>query len=205
MFCTLEEALADFSVGRFLVLADDRERENEGDLIVPAQSITAEKVNTMLKEARGMLHLATTRAHLERLGIPLIEPRNADAVTPRFGLPFDARQGISTGISARDRATTILRALDPAAGPEDFVVPGHVLPLAARTRGLRVRRGHTEGSVELARMAGLFPAAVMSEVLTPEGEMARGHDLAAFAACLGCRLIDVASISAAVEASEVGT
>jgi 3,4-dihydroxy-2-butanone 4-phosphate synthase len=201
MFCTIEDALADFAAGRFLILADDRERENEGDLIVAAQLITAEKVNTMLREARGMLHLATTRAHLEKLDIPLIQARHADHVTPRFGLPFDARRGVSTGISASDRATTILRALDPDATPEDFVVPGHVLPLAARTQGLRVRQGHTEGSVELARLAGLFPAAVMSEVLRPDGEMARGADLARFASCLGCRIIDVASVSAAAEAA----
>jgi 3,4-dihydroxy-2-butanone 4-phosphate synthase len=199
MFCSLEEAIADFKAGRFLVLADDQERENEGDLIVAAQFVDAGKINLMLGEARGMLHLATTRQHLERLGIALIEPRNADAVTPRFGLPFDARTGISTGISAADRATTILHSLDPAAGPDDFVIPGHVLPLAARSAGLRARRGHTEGSVELARLAGLFPAAVMSEVLTADGEMARGDDLWNFARRVGCRLIDVAQIGKRVE------
>ena len=199
MFCRLEEAIADFKRGRFVVLADDQERENEGDLIVAAQFVTAEKINLMLTEARGMLHLATTRQHLERLEIPLIEPRNADAVTPRFGLPFDARTGITTGISAADRATTILRTLEPQAGPDDFVIPGHILPLAARSAGLRARRGHTEGSVELARLAGLFPAAVMSEVLTAEGEMARGSALGDFARRLGCRLIDVAQISTRIE------
>jgi 3,4-dihydroxy-2-butanone 4-phosphate synthase len=195
MFCTLEEAVAAFAGGGFLVLADDREREDEGDLIVAAQHIDAARINTMLALARGMLHLATTKAHLERLGIDLIQPRNADSLTPRFGLPFDARHGITTGISAGDRAVTIRRALDPAAGPADFVIPGHMLPLAADARGLAGRRGHTEGSVELARLAGLFPAAVMSEVLTPAGDMARGRQLHEFAQGLGCKVIDVASVS----------
>ena len=198
MFCSLHEAIEDFKEGKFLVLVDDEDREYEGDLIVAAQSISAEKINFMLREARGMLHLATTRPHMERLGIDLIEPRNADAVTPRFGLPFDAREGITTGISASDRAETILRSLAPDAGPDDFVIPGHMLPLAARTEGLKVRRGHTEGSVELARLAGLFPAAVMSEVLTADGDMAKGDKLAEFAAIHGCRLIDVARISAGI-------
>jgi len=199
MFCSLQEAIEDFKEGKFLVLVDDEDREYEGDLIVAAQFIDAKKVNFMLKEARGMLHLATTRAHLERLGIDLIKPRNADAVTPRFGLPFDAREGITTGISAADRAETILRSLAPDAGPDDFVIPGHILPLASRTEGLKVRRGHTEGSVELARQAGLFPATVMSEVLTEDGEMAKGNKLAEFAARFGCKLIDVAQISAGMD------
>ena len=196
MFCSLEEAIADFKEGKFLVLVDDRDREDEGDLIVPAQFISAAKVNLMLREARGMLHLATTREHLERLGIDLIKPRNADAVTPRFGLPFDVREGITTGISAADRAATILRSIEDDAGSDDFVIPGHMLPLAARTGGLKARRGHTEGSVELARLAGLFPAAVMSEVLTAEGEMAKGGELQEFAGRIGCGLIDIATISA---------
>jgi len=182
------------------VLADDRDREDEGDLIVAAAHVDAAKVNVMLARARGMLHLATTVEHLQRLGIPLIEPRNAEARTPRFGLPFDARRGVSTGVSAGDRAETVRRALDPDAGPDDFVIPGHVLPLAAHVEGLRGRRGHTEGSVALARLAGLFPAAVMSEVLRPDGQMARGAQLGDFARELGCRVIDVASIGRAAGA-----
>ena len=200
MFCRLDEALAAFARGEFVILADDSDREDEGDLIVPAQHIDAVKVNTMLARARGMLHMATTRSHLQRLGIDLIEPRNADHMTPRFGLPFDAREGITTGVSAADRATTIRRAVDASSGPDDFVIPGHVLPLAARTGGLGVRRGHTEGSVELARLAGLFPATVMSEVLTPAGDMARGESLHDFARQLGCLVIDVDSVSRAAGA-----
>jgi 3,4-dihydroxy 2-butanone 4-phosphate synthase / GTP cyclohydrolase II len=197
MFCHFEEALAIFSAGGFLVLVDDADRENEGDLIVAAEFASAEKINFMLHEARGMLHFSTTEEHLERIGIGLIEPKNADANTPRFGLPFDALEGISTGISTADRAETVRRALDPQTGPDDFVIPGHILPLAARREGLAARRGHTEGSVELARLAGLFPAAVMSEVMAPEGHMARGDELLAFAKKTECQLIDVAQISEA--------
>ena len=198
MFCSLERAVERFSRGEFVILVDDADRENEGDLIVAAQYVDADRINFMLREARGMLHLATTEDHLERIGIDLIEPKNADANTPRFGLPFDARSGISTGISAMDRAQTVQAALDPNAGPGDFVIPGHMLPLAARPEGLAVRRGHTEGSVALARLSGLFPAALMSEVMAPEGHMARGDELLAFARNTGIDLIDVAQISDAV-------
>ena len=191
MFCSLEEALDDFRQGRFLVLVDAQDREDEGDLITAAQLITAEKVNLMLTEARGMFLFPAPEALWRQLDIPLIQPRHGDAKTPRFGLPFDARHGISTGISAADRAYTVRAALEPGAGPEDFAIPGHVLPLAARKGGLAERQGHTEGAVELARRAGLLPAAVMSEVLTPDGQMARGRQLQHFASRLGCRIIAI--------------
>lgn len=195
MFCSLDRAVERLSAGEFVILVDDADRENEGDLIIAAQFVDADRINFMLREARGMLHLATTEEHLQRIGVDLIEPQNADANTPRFGLPFDARRGISTGISTMDRAQTVLSALDPNSGPEDFVIPGHILPLAARPEGLAVRRGHTEGSVELARMSGLFPAALMSEVMAPDGHMARGDELLDFASRAGIDLIDVAQIS----------
>lgn len=198
MYCRLEQAVEDFRAGEFLVLVDAVEREDEGDLIVAAEHITGEKINRMLAEARGMLHLATTEAHLARLGVDLIEPHNADPNTPRFGLPFDALAGITTGVSAADRAASIRSALDPQTGPEDIVIPGHVLPLAARPEGLLVRQGHTEGSVELARQAGLFPAAVMSEVMAPDGSMAKGRQLVDFARSFACRVIDIEQIHQAV-------
>lgn len=197
MFSDLTEAIADFRDGRFLILVDDPDRENEGDLIVAAEHVTAEKVTIMLRQACGMFHFATTEEHLARLQIPIIDPRNSGGTTPRFGYPFDARAGVGTGISAADRAATIQHTLRPDAGPDDFVIPGHVLPLAAHVDGLEGRQGHTEGSVTLARLAGLFPGAAMSEVLTPEGEMARGEELASFAQRLGCRIIDVQQIRAA--------
>ena len=136
MFCQLDEAIADFRAGKFLVLVDAQEREDEGDLILAAERVSTVKINRMLQEARGLLHLATTEAHLARLGVGLIEPHNADWTTPRFGLPFDAREGIETGVSAADRATSIQCALDPDTGPADIVIPGHVFPLAARPEGL---------------------------------------------------------------------
>ena len=198
MFCRLEEAIADFRAGKFLVLVDAREREDEGDLIVAAEYVSGAAINQMLKEARGMLHLATTEEHLARLGVGLIEPHNTDWTTPRFGLPFDALEGIETGVSAEDRATSIRRALQPDTGPDDIVIPGHVLPLAARPEGLLSRQGHTEGAVELARRAELFPAAVMSEVMAPDGSMAKGQQLVDFARRFGCRVIDIEQIHQAV-------
>jgi 3,4-dihydroxy 2-butanone 4-phosphate synthase/GTP cyclohydrolase II len=201
MFCSVETALEDLRQGKFLVLVDAREREDEGDLLLAAEYVTGEKVNTMLSAARGMFHLATTEAHLEQLGIPLITPRHGGQVTPRFGLPFDARRGIGTGISAADRALTIRQAIFPQSGPDDFVIPGHVLPLAARRGGLRERQGHTEGSVELARLAGLFPAVAMSEVLTSAGDAARGEELRKAAARLDCKLIDMAQVCRAAAAA----
>ncbi len=194
MFCSLDDALEDLRQGKFLVLVDAEDREDEGDLITAAQFITAAKVNLMLAEARGMFLFPAPEELWRQLEIPLIQPRHGDAKTPRFGLPFDARRGISTGISAADRAYTVRAALEPGAGPEDFAIPGHVLPLAARDGGLAQRQGHTEGAVELARRAGLLPAAVMSEVLTGDGQMARGPQLLDFASRLGCRVVAIAQL-----------
>lgn len=191
MYGNLDDALEDLRQGKFLVLVDAADREDEGDLVTAAQFITAEKVNFMLAEARGMFLFPAPEELWRQLEIPLIQPRHGDAKTPRFGLPFDARRGISSGISAADRAYTVRAALEPGAGPEDFAIPGHVLPLAARPGGLAQRQGHTEGAVELARRAGLLPGAVMSEVLTAEGQMARGPQLEAFAARHGCRIVAI--------------
>ena len=203
MLSSVEEAVAAFARGEFLLLVDDVERENEGDLVVAAEHLTAEKVNILDRKAGGMFLLATTEEHFTRLGIPLISPRHAGADTPRFGAGFDARDGITTGMSAADRAATVRLAIAPETGEADIVIPGHVLPLAARPEGLRVRRGHTEGSVELARLAGLFPAAVMSEVMTERGEMARGEELFEVARSLDCRMVAVPDIAAYVEESRV--
>jgi len=200
MYCTLQEAVEDFRAGKFLILVDALDRENEGDLILPAVFATPEAINFMVREACGLLHLAMTEDRLARIGIPMIEPRHATETTPRFGAPFDLRHGISTGISTRDRAETIRRAVAPDAGPDDFVIPGHVLPLASHPDGLLGRQGHTEGSVELARLAGLFPAVVMCEVLAPDGEMSRGETLRRFADQRGIRLISIERIQEAVGA-----
>ena len=199
MYCTLEAAVKDFCAGKFLILVDAQERENEGDLIVAAEHISGDKINRMLLEARGMLHMATTEDHLDRLGVGLIEPHNADHATPRFGLPFDALAGITTGVSAVDRAESIRLTLDPDTSPQDIVIPGHVLPLAARREGLLARQGHnTEGSVELARPSGLFPAAVMLEVMASDGSMAKGQQLVDFAIRFDCHIVDIEQIHQAV-------
>ena len=198
VYCTLEVAVKDFCAGKFLILVDAQERENEGDLIVAAEHISGDKINRMLLEARGMLHLATTEDHLDRLGVGLIEPHNADHATPRFGLPFDALAGITTGVSAADRAESIRQTLDPDTSSQDIVIPGHVLPLAARREGLLARQGHTEGSVELARRAGLFPAGVMSEVMASDGSMAKGQQLVDFAIRFDCHIVDIEQIHQAV-------
>lgn len=191
----LDAAIADFKEGRFVVLVDDAERENEGDLVVAAQHLTAPKVNQLDRRAGGMFLLATTQEHLARLEIPLVEGRNTTADTPRFGVGFDVLEGITTGMSAADRAVTVAAAIRPEATPDDFVLPGHVLPLAARPEGLKARRGHTEGAVELARLAGLFPAAVMSEIMTEDGDMARGQALAVVARQLACRTVSIEQIA----------
>lgn len=192
-----DEAVERFAAGEFLVLVDSGERENEGDLIVAAAHLTTEKAAFLMREARGMFLLSTTRQLLERAGIGLIEPRGGDVqMTPRMGLPFDARAGVRTGISARDRAETVRAFLDPGACADDFLVPGHVQPLAEHEQGFRVRQGHTEGSVGLARLAGLTPAAIMSEILTPGGDMARGEELADFARHHGVAIARVDDVAA---------
>lgn len=151
----------------------------------------------MMREARGMFLLSTTQQHLRQLGIPLIEPRGGDVqMTPRMGLPFDARRGIRTGIAATDRAETVRQALAPGAAADDFVLPGHVQPLAEHEEGLGARQGHTGGSVALARLAGLFPAAMMSEVLTDDGEMAGRDELEVFAVRHGIGIVTVEDVMA---------
>jgi 3,4-dihydroxy-2-butanone 4-phosphate synthase len=195
VYVTAEEAIASLREGRFLILVDSHERENEGDLIVAAEHLTASKAAFMMREARGMFLLSTTQHHLRQLGIPLIEPRGGDVrMTPRMGLPFDARRGIRTGIAAVDRAETVRQALLPGAAADDFVIPGHVQPLAEHEEGLAARQGHTEGSVGLVRLAGLFPAAMMSEVLTDDGQMAGRQDLEAFAARHGIGIVTVEDV-----------
>ncbi len=199
VYATLERAVDDLRAGRFLVLVDSRERENEGDLIVAAEKLTPEAAAFMMRRARGMFLLSTTPATLARIGVPLIEPRHGDTVlTPRMGVPFDARHDIDTGIAAADRATTVRRAVDPSSGPDDFVLPGHVQPLATHDDGFAARQGHTEGSVALVQLAGLAPAAVMSEVLTHEGRMADRGELETFARQSGCRIVEMEEVARGV-------
>ena len=181
---SIEEGLADLRAGRMVILVDDEDRENEGDLCLAAEKVTAEAINFMAREGRGLICLAMTEERLRELDLPLIvdHASNTALFGTAFSVPIDARVGVTTGISAADRAVTIRVAVDERTGPADLVRPGHVHTLRAREGGVLVRTGQTEGSVDLARLAGLKPAAVICEVMNDDGTMARLLDLERFAA-----------------------
>ncbi len=193
-FASIPEALEDFRAGRMLIVVDDEDRENEGDLTMAAQSITPEAINFMATHGRGLICLALAPARCDALHLPLVSPMN----TSRFGTAFcesiDAAEGVSTGISAADRAHTILTAMDPAAKPRDLARPGHVFPLRAREGGVLVRAGQTEAAVDLARMAGFEPGGVICEIMNPDGSMARVPQLAEFCERHGMKMISVAEL-----------
>lgn len=167
--------------GRMFILVDDEDRENEGDLVMPAQFATPEAVNFMARHARGLICLALTRQRVEQLGLGLMSANNGTRHQTAFTVSIEAREGVTTGISAHDRARTIAVAINPECGRNDIVTPGHIFPLVAREGGTLVRAGHTEASVDIARMAGLYPAAVICEIMNDDGTMARLPDLVAFA------------------------
>jgi 3,4-dihydroxy 2-butanone 4-phosphate synthase/GTP cyclohydrolase II len=167
--------------GEMVILIDEEDRENEGDLVIPAQFATPAAVNFMAKHGRGLICLALTDERAKGLGLEPMSPRNQARRKTAFTVSIEAREGISTGISAHDRAHTIAVAIDPSKGADDIVSPGHVFPLAARDGGTLVRAGHTEASVDIARLAGLLPAAVICEIMNDDGTMARLPELAAFA------------------------
>jgi 3,4-dihydroxy 2-butanone 4-phosphate synthase/GTP cyclohydrolase II len=182
------EIIEDLQNGRMVVLVDAEDRENEGDLVIPAQMATPDAVNFMAKHGRGLICLTLTQARAEELRLEAMVPRNAARNRTAFTKSIEAREGISTGISAHDRARTIATAIDPTKGHADIVSPGHVFPLVAREGGVLVRAGHTEASVDLARMAGLFPAAVICEIMNDDGTMARMPDLVPFAQRHGLKI-----------------
>ncbi len=167
--------------GRMFVLVDDEDRENEGDLVIPAQMATPEAINFMAKHGRGLICLAMTDERVRELGLPLMSPSNESRLRTAFTVSIEAREGVTTGISAPDRARTIAVAIDPSKGRNDIVSPGHVFPLVAREGGVLVRTGHTEAAVDLARLAGLNPSGVICEIMNDDGTMARRDDLIAFA------------------------
>jgi 3,4-dihydroxy 2-butanone 4-phosphate synthase/GTP cyclohydrolase II len=173
----IEEARA----GRLFILVDDEDRENEGDLVIPAQFATPDAINFMAKHARGLICLAMTKNRCERLGLPLMSQANGSRHETAFTVSIEAREGVTTGISAADRAHTIAVAINSELGREDIVSPGHVFPLMARDGGTLVRAGHTEAAVDIARLAGLIPAGVICEIMNDDGTMARLPDLVAFA------------------------
>lgn len=181
-FETVESALRDIRAGAMVVLVDDKDRENEGDLVVAAEHCTPEHVNFMCKYGRGLVCLALAPERIEALRLPMMVRTDPGDMGTAFTVSIEARHGVTTGISAADRAQTIRVASDPAFGPEDLVSPGHIFPLRAQPGGVLVRSGHTEGAVDLARLAGLRPAGVICEIMRDDGEMARMDDLERFSA-----------------------
>ena len=179
---TTEEIIDELRAGRMVVIMDDEDRENEGDLVLAADSVTPEAVNFMAKYGRGLICLTLTRERCERLRLPLMVNANTSSHSTAFTVSVEAARGVTTGISAADRARTVAAAVSPEAKPSDLVQPGHVFPLMAQPGGVLVRAGHTEAGCDLARLAGYEPAAVIVEILNEDGTMARRPDLEAFAA-----------------------
>ena len=177
----VERALEQLKNGRMIILVDDEDRENEGDLVLAAEFATAENINFLARHARGLICLTLEGKRVDELRLPAMAPVNRANRSTAFTISIEAREGISTGISAADRATTIRTAVDPLKGANDIVSPGHIFPLRAADGGVLVRAGHTEGSVDLCRMAGLRPAAVICEIMNEDGTMARMPDLEVFA------------------------
>ena len=192
-FHTIDDALTDIQQGKMVILVDDAERENEGDLTMAAARVTPEAINFMATYGRGLICLSLTPERLAELRIPLMVRgrENGAPFGTAFTVSIEARRGVTTGIAAADRATTILTALHPKTKPEDLARPGHVFPLRARAGGVLERAGHTEGSVDLARLAGLPPAGVICEILHDDGTMARVPQLMAFAARFGLKVVTI--------------
>src|ERR1700754_4573878 len=178
------------------ILVDDEDRENEGDLVVPAQFATPDAINFMARYARGLICLAMTRQRVETLGLPLMSRQNGTRHQTAFTVSIEAREGVTTGISAADRARTVAVAINPDSTRDDITTPGHVFPLMAREGGTLVRAGHTEASVDIARKAGLVPAAVICEIMNDDGTMARLPDLVAFAQRHNLKLGSIADLIA---------
>ena len=180
--CTVEEAVEELRQGRMISLVDDEDRENEGDITIAAQHVTPEAINFMARHARGLICLPLAPEWADKLDLPLMTQRNGSKFGTNFTVSIEARRGVTTGISAADRAHTVLTAVRDDARPDDLVTPGHVFPLRAKAGGVLTRAGQTEGSVDLARLAGLKPAAVICEIMKEDGTMARLPDLEIFAA-----------------------
>ncbi|MFL6069503.1 MAG: 3,4-dihydroxy-2-butanone-4-phosphate synthase, partial [Gaiellaceae bacterium] len=193
-FATIEEAIEDIRAGRFVVVVDDPDRENEGDLVIAAQFATPDAINFMAKHARGLVCLCLTGERCDVLGLHQMTEHNETPLGTAFTVSIEAREGVTTGISAHDRSRTIQVAIHPDAKPADLVQPGHVFPLRARDGGVLERTGQTEAAVDLARLAGLTPAGVVCEVMNDDGTMARIQDLIPYGERHGLKLITVADL-----------
>ena len=179
-FTTIEHAISELQKGRMIILVDDEDRENEGDLVIAAEKVTDETINFMSVHARGLICLSMAPSYIERLQLPMMAVKNRSPFGTAFTVSIEAASGVSTGISAKDRARTIQVAVDDDSGPEDIISPGHVFPLRARKKGVLERTGQTEGSVDLMKLSGLKPAAVICEISNEDGTMSRRDDLARF-------------------------
>ena len=193
-FATIEEAIEDIRQGKFVVVVDDEDRENEGDLTIAAEFARPEAVNFMATNGRGLICLCLTEERCDELDLRQMTDRNETPFGTAFTVSIEAREGVSTGISAHDRARTIEVAIDPGSGPSDLVQPGHVFPLRARRGGVLQRSGQTEAAVDLARLAGLTPAGVVCEVMNDDGTMARVSDLVPYCARHGLKLVTIADL-----------
>jgi len=191
---TIPEAIEDIKAGKILIVVDDESRENEGDLAIAAEKVTPDAINFMSKEARGLICLPIMGDRLEELSIPMMVQDNTSRFSTAFTVSIEAKHGVTTGISAQDRATTIKTVINPATKPDDIARPGHVFPIKARPGGVLVRAGHTEAVVDLARLAGLYPAGVICEIMNEDGSMARLRQLEEMAAKYNMKMVSVADL-----------
>ena len=192
----IEDVIEDARQGRMFILVDDEGRENEGDLVIPAEKASPDIINFMAKHGRGLICLSLTRERVDALGLQLMAPRNQAPHQTAFTVSIEAREGVTTGISAADRARTIAVAIDPRKGRSDIVSPGHVFPLVAQDGGVLVRAGHTEAAVDVSRLAGLDPSGVICEIMNDDGTMARMADLVKFAQLHGLKIATIADLIA---------
>jgi 3,4-dihydroxy 2-butanone 4-phosphate synthase/GTP cyclohydrolase II len=193
-FGSIEQAVEDLRAGKFIVVVDDEDRENEGDLVMAAEKVTAQAVNFMAREGRGLICLALTEGRCDELGLPPMVEQNTSNFGTAFTVSIEARGRTTTGISAADRAATVLAAIDPKTRPSDLLRPGHMFPLRAQNGGVLKRAGQTEASVDLCRIGGMTPAAVLCEIMNEDGTMARVPDLAPFCERHQLKMVTVAEL-----------
>jgi 3,4-dihydroxy 2-butanone 4-phosphate synthase/GTP cyclohydrolase II len=191
---SIEEAIKDIQEGKFIIIVDDEDRENEGDLAIAAEKVTPEAINFMVKHARGLVCMPVKGERLDELDIPMMVSHNTSKFTTAFTVSIEAKHGITTGISAKDRAATIKAVIDPGTKPSDLARPGHIFPLRAREGGVLVRAGHTEAIVDLAKMAGLYPAGVICEIMSEDGTMAKLPALKEMADKYGIKIVSIADL-----------
>lgn len=196
MISPIKDIIAEASQGRMIVMVDDESRENEGDLIIPADCITAEAINFMARYGRGLICLPMSGDMIDRLQLPQMVAHNQSSQQTAFTVSIGARQGITTGISAQDRALTVKTAVSPHAAPADIVSPGHIFPLRAQNGGVLTRKGHTEAAVDIARLAGFSAAGVICEIMNDDGTMARLPQLVEFAKTHGLKIGTIADLAA---------